>query len=137
MPSFQISISPSRRAAARFVTAVRRSIQRALEEEKRDRGLKQTDIARAIGVHRSIINREIRGKKDITLGRVAELAWAMGRKPTLELPKIVRQRGSNLPSPTAQMLPSNNPTGSNPLAVLFDSALQKKTSNAGASTVLP
>jgi hypothetical protein len=138
MPSFQISISPSRRAAARFVTAVRRSIQKALEEENRERGLKQTDIARAIGVHRSIINREIRGKKDITLGRVAELAWAMGRKPTLELPKTVRKLGSNLPPPLeAQMLPSNSPTGSTPLASLFDRALQQKTSNASARTVLP
>jgi len=113
------------------VTAIRRSIQKALEEEKRARGLKQTDIARAIGIHRSIINREIRGKKDITLGRVAELAWAMGRKPTLELPKITHRDGSNLrvTTPPVQMLPSNNVTGSVPIAGVFDSVLRQKPSS--------
>jgi transcriptional regulator with XRE-family HTH domain len=97
MPSFQISIKPSRRAAARFVTRVRREILKALEEQNKKTGLKQTDLARAIGVHRSVINRELRGKKDITLGRVAELAWAMDRVPILEFPESTLQKGSNLP----------------------------------------
>lgn len=66
--------------------SVRRTIQKALAEEEKKRGLKQTDIARAIGVHRSVINRELKGRKDITLGRVAELAWAMGRVPVFDLP---------------------------------------------------
>jgi hypothetical protein len=97
MPSFQISITPSRRAAARFVTAVRRKILKALEEENQKRGLKQTDLARAIKVHRSVINRELRGKKDMTLGRVAELAWAMGRNPLFAIPEVAIHSGSNLP----------------------------------------
>ena len=100
MPSFRISISPSRRAAARFVTGVRRRILKALEEEAKKSGLKQTDIARAIGVHRSVINRELRGKKDLTLGRVAELAWAMGRVPSFDLPEQRLPAGSNLSLPT-------------------------------------
>ena len=95
MPSFQISITPSRREAARFVTRVRRSIQKALAEENKKNGLTQSDIARTIGVHRSVINREIRGYKDITLGRVAELAHAMGRKPVLELPEVLPRPGAN------------------------------------------
>jgi hypothetical protein len=97
MPLFQISIAPKRRIAARFVTAVRRKLLQALEEEHSRRGLKQTDLARAIGIHRSVINRELRGKKDLTLGRVAELAWAMGRAPLFELPETVVKSGSNLP----------------------------------------
>jgi transcriptional regulator with XRE-family HTH domain len=109
MPSFQISISPSRRAAARFVTGVRRKILKALEEEGKKRGLKQTDIARAIGIHRSVINRELRGKKDMTLGRVAELAWAMNREPVFDLPELTVKPGSNLPAPpqTIQAKSSN------------------------------
>lgn len=93
--SFQITISPSRKAAARFVTAVRRAIQQAYVEEQKS-GLTQTEIARAIGVHRSVINRELRGKKDLTLGRVAELSWALGRVPTFEMPTNVNLLGSNL-----------------------------------------
>jgi len=93
--SFQITISPSRKAAARFVTTVRRAIQKAYVEEQKS-GLTQTAIARALGVHRSVINRELRGKKDLTLGRVAELSWAMGRVPTFAMSKIVSTLGSNL-----------------------------------------
>src|SRR5438046_380196 len=104
MPSFQISITPSRRVAARFVTGVRRKILKALEEEAQKTGLKQTDIARTIGVHRSVINRELRGKKDLTLGRVAELAFAMGRAPFFDLPIVKLAVGSNLPPPVSSKI---------------------------------
>jgi transcriptional regulator with XRE-family HTH domain len=99
---------PSRRAAARFVTDVRRKILKALEEEQKKTGLKQTDIARAIEVHRSVINRELRGKKDLTLGRAAELAWAMGRTPTFELPEQKHAQGSNLPKPEPYVPPQTS-----------------------------
>jgi transcriptional regulator with XRE-family HTH domain len=95
MPSFQIAISPSKRAAGRFVLHVRRMIQKALAEEEKKRGITQSDIARAIGVNRSVISREIRGHKDLTLGRVAELAWALGRKASFDLPEIQTARGAN------------------------------------------
>jgi transcriptional regulator with XRE-family HTH domain len=91
MPSFRISITASKRAAARFITGARRKILLALEQENAKRGLRQTDLARTIGVHRSVINRELRGQKDITLGRIAELASAMGRTAILELPEIAVQ----------------------------------------------
>jgi hypothetical protein len=99
--SFQITISPNRRAAAQFVTNVRRAILKAYVEEQKASGITQTAIARALGVHRSVINRELKGLKDITLGRVAELAWAMGRLPSFDLPKADSSIGSNLPPPVA------------------------------------
>jgi transcriptional regulator with XRE-family HTH domain len=106
MPSFQITIKPSKRAAGRFVYGVRRAIQKVLAEEQTKRGLTQTAIADAIGVHRSVINREIRGKKDITIGRVAELAWAMGRKAVIDFPTVTQQAGSNAaPIQVPQPLP--------------------------------
>jgi transcriptional regulator with XRE-family HTH domain len=91
MPSFRIAISPSRRVAGRFVASVRRAVQQALVEEN----LTQSDIARTLGVHRSVISREIRGYKDITLGRVAELAFALGRKPSFALEKPQVSEGAN------------------------------------------
>lgn len=96
MPSFQSSITPSRREAARFVTHVRRELQKALVEEEAKRGLTQSDIARTIGVHRSVINRELRGYKDITNGRVAELAYAMGRVPHFSLMEAPVAKGANV-----------------------------------------
>jgi plasmid maintenance system antidote protein VapI len=95
MPSLQITISPDKRAAARFIGKVRRAIQKAYIEEQRKRGISQSDIARALGVHRSVINRELRGFKDLTLGRVAELAWALGRQPTFTLEERVSAAGQN------------------------------------------
>lgn len=96
MPSFQISISPSRRVAARYISHVRRAIQKAYAEEHQSSGLTQSDIARSIGVHRSVINRELRGQKDITHGRVAEFAYALGREPFFELRILEEHAGTNV-----------------------------------------
>ena len=98
MTSFQISISPSRRAATRCVSRFRRAIQKALAEEQEKSGITQSDIARSIGVHRSVINREIRGQKDITLGRIGELAWALGREIVFDLQETNTAGGTNVPA---------------------------------------
>jgi|SRR5665213_1681527 len=113
--SFQITISASRRAAARFVVGVRRALQKAYVEEQNDLGLTQTAIAHAVGVHRSVINRELRGVKDITLGRVAELAEAMGRTPIFTMPKKKITLGSNL-------LPASNGGGNSAIGAVSTSA---------------
>jgi plasmid maintenance system antidote protein VapI len=95
MTSFQISISPNRRAAARFVAAVRRELQKAYAEESAAEGITQSEIARRLGVHRSVINRELKGMKDMTLGRVGELGWAIGRVAKFTLTKPVESAGAN------------------------------------------
>lgn len=100
MTSFRISLTPSRRAAARFVGGVRRSIQRVLAEEKREAGASQSSVARAINVHRSVVSRELRGTQDMTLGRVAELAWALGREAVLTFPKVQVGAGQNIKNPS-------------------------------------
>jgi len=96
MSSLRISITPSRRAAARFISRTRRALQKALLEEERKSGLTQSDIARKIDVHRSVISRELRGTKDISLGRIGELAWAMGRVPQLDFVEPQAVTGSNI-----------------------------------------
>lgn len=98
MTSFQIGISPSRRAAARFVGKVRRALQSAVEEERANHGVTQSDIARCIGVHRSVISRELNGRADINLGRIAELAFALGREIEFDL-KPQHDRKSNVEAP--------------------------------------
>jgi transcriptional regulator with XRE-family HTH domain len=93
MPLFRISLTPSRRAAVRFISQVRRAFQRTFAEESKRRGLTQAAIARVIGVHRSVINRELTGRKDITVGRIGELAFAMGRVPHFDLIESPAQIG--------------------------------------------
>jgi transcriptional regulator with XRE-family HTH domain len=96
MPSFQITLTPSKRAAGRFVSSVRRGLQRAFAEEQGKRGITQAEIARIIGVNRSVIHRELMGQKDITLGRVAELASALGRKAVIEFQELAQSAGQNI-----------------------------------------
>ena len=121
MPPFRITISPSRRAAARIVSDARSGLQRALVIENERRGITQSDIARAIGVHRSVINREMRGQKDIGLGRVGELAWALGRKAVVLFPEAEAAEGQNEP----QDIPP-------PVVVEFEATPNASTSVRGA-----
>jgi hypothetical protein len=116
MTSFQITLTPSRRAAARFIGQVRRALQKAYVEEQLQRGLSQTDIARLLKVHRSVINRELKGLKDMTLGRVAELSWAMGRQPLFTADRPVQMAaGANHVTGSQQLL-SNAPSPPPPTA---------------------
>lgn len=96
MTSYQIALAPHRRAAARFIAKVRRKLLQALAEEEKSQGLKQVDIARLLGVHRSVINKELRGEANISVGRIAELAYALGRRPEFSLLEIGQQAGSNV-----------------------------------------
>ncbi len=102
MTSFQIAISPSRRAAGRFISRVRRALQTVLVEETARSGINQSRVAEAIGVHRSLISRELNGRQDITLGRVAELAWALGREIEFDLLIPEQAAGAN----TKPLVPS-------------------------------
>ena len=96
MPSFQITISPKRRAATRFIGQVRRQMKRALAERREADGTTQTAVANKLDVHRSVINRELNGKNDIGLGRVGEFAWALGMEPHLEFRPITIGDGQNI-----------------------------------------
>jgi transcriptional regulator with XRE-family HTH domain len=75
---------------------VRRAIQQALIEEFKSRGLTQAQIARELGVHRSVINKEIRGEGNLTLTRIGELAHVLGRKPMFDLPKKEARANANI-----------------------------------------
>lgn len=93
--SYQIAIPKTRRAAARFIQQVRAQLLRAVAEAE----VSQADIARELGVNRSVINRELRGTSDLSLGRVAEIAVILGCLPKLTLENFsVVAGGANRPS---------------------------------------
>lgn len=95
MPSFQTSLTPNKRAAGRFIVGVRRALLNLLVEENVHSGITQTAIAKALGIHRSVINRELRGINNLALGRVGELAWALGFEPKLTFEKIAPSATKN------------------------------------------
>lgn len=92
MRSFRLSITPKRRAAVRFVGQVRRSLQKALADNPE---INQAGIARALEVDRSVITKQLRGERDISLSRVGELAWAMGVEAQLLLHQKSAKAGDN------------------------------------------
>ncbi len=90
--SYQIAIPKNRKAAARFIGKVRRRLQEMLADEPE---ISRTEIADVIGVHRSVITRQLNGHADMSLGRVAEIAWAAGYRPTFDLIKIEKGERHN------------------------------------------
>ncbi len=117
MTSFQISVSPHRRAAARFVSSVHRSLLRAFEGTPE---VSQTSIADTLGVHRSVISRQIRGQKDISIGRAAEIAFAMGYEATFDLIKAEQAAGSNAPATVIGGNPFTNTSVSSSASVISE-----------------
>jgi plasmid maintenance system antidote protein VapI len=82
MTSFQLSVPANRKAASRFIDRVHRKLQKAFASKPH---ITQTQIAASLGVHRSVINRQLRGHQDMTVGRIGELAWALGLEAELVL----------------------------------------------------
>jgi transcriptional regulator with XRE-family HTH domain len=79
----------ARKRASRFIGRVRSELQRALVAEKAAHKITQQQIATKLGVNRSVINRQLLGKENMTLRSVAELAWALGWEIRFELRKPV------------------------------------------------
>lgn len=96
MTSFRLGIKPSKKAAGRFISRARRKLQQAMIRSEAQ-GVKQADVAREIGVHRSVVNRELRGEANITLGRFAELAHAMGGEAQIDICFPEDEAGRNAP----------------------------------------
>jgi hypothetical protein len=87
MPSYQISLTPTKRAAGRLIALVRREIQKALAEEHAEHGTTQASIAAALDVNRSVIHRQVMGLENMTIGRVGEIANVLGREVQFSLVK--------------------------------------------------
>lgn len=96
--SFQIKISSKRKSAITFISQVRKELKRAIFEGSNVGGPNQSEIAKLLEVNRSVVSRELNGSNDITAGRIAELAWALGREAHFELRVPIEQRGTNTPN---------------------------------------
>jgi plasmid maintenance system antidote protein VapI len=81
------TLSPLDVSAARFVGDVREELLLAFLEEMSERGLKKSDIARLLGVHRSAITRILNGSAPLELRTIGQLAWALERNPEFKLSK--------------------------------------------------
>jgi hypothetical protein len=87
MNLYLYDIGERARKVSRFIGHVRAELRRALVVEKASRKLTQQQIATMIGTSRSVVNREFMGLENLTLRRVAELAWALNWDISFELRK--------------------------------------------------
>lgn len=79
MTSFQIDIDPRKRKRGRFINKVRKELQKAVAETLEQQGATQADLARLLGVNRSVLSRRLNGSANLTLSSIADLAWALDR----------------------------------------------------------
>jgi hypothetical protein len=114
MNLYLYDIGEKARRASRFIGHVRAELQRALVTEKASRKISQQQIATMIGTSRSVINRQFLGFENLTLRRVAELAWALGweivfylRKPQIAAAPVIPIQGQQIPRPMHREIKSD------------------------------
>lgn len=95
MTSYQFKLDQRRRFVGRRIAAVRRELQKAFIEEKRTRKFTQAELARVLGVNRSVVNRQLMGTANLSVKSLADLAWALGRDFVVGFPKRKVAVGSN------------------------------------------
>jgi hypothetical protein len=100
MNLYLYDIGEKARAASRFIGHVRAELQKAWLSEKASRKITQQQLATMLGLkNRSVINRELMGYDNLTLRRVAELAWALGWEIIFVLRKPQQAAQINLMDP--------------------------------------
>jgi hypothetical protein len=116
MNLYLFDIGEKARKVGRFVGHVRAELQKALVAEKAERHLTQQQIATIIGTSRQVINRQIMGFENLSLRRVAELAWALGweivfylRKPQIASAPVIPIQAYQTPRPTIQQVQGKVP----------------------------
>lgn len=101
MTSFQFDVGSRARKAGRFIGRVRSELLKALSDKKAKDGLTQQALATKLGVHRSLVNRQLSGESNLTLRSLADLAWAMDMELNFELRERADTFGQNEGSTTS------------------------------------
>ena len=91
--SYQIKIDHKSLKVARSIAKMQSKIQQAYVES----GKTQQEIATILNVDRSVVNRRLKEKSNLTERSIAEIAYALGREIEFELTIPVVAPGSNSP----------------------------------------
>lgn len=97
--SFRAKVPWHKIAGATLVTEVRDMLVKALLEEARGPNkIRQADVARTLGVDRSVVHRQLVGTGDLGLSRIGEIAAILGRDAKFVLSeKKANQHENTLP----------------------------------------
>lgn len=82
MTSFDFEARPKDVSAAKFISETQRELVRQLLLAKdKDPTVSQSAVARLIDTDKATLTRILSGKGNITLRKLAEIAWALGLDP--------------------------------------------------------
>lgn len=95
--SFELALSLRERAGSRLIASVRKQLILAAD----DQHATQQSIADKLGVHRSVINRLLRGTANLTLRTLGELAWALNLEIIIMLRRKAAPVGGNVNAPAS------------------------------------
>lgn len=93
--SFQSRLSPKARRVARMIRAARENLVHAFEAEKDKKGFTQAQLAREMNLDRSVINRRLMGRENLTIRTLAELADALDRELRVDFLERKSQHSQN------------------------------------------
>lgn len=79
--SYQLKINKRSLKAARFISRLQSVIQRSFVES----GLTQQEVAERLGVDRSVINRRLKGKANLTARSIADFAFVLDKDIVFDL----------------------------------------------------
>lgn len=91
--SYRLAISQKSRRVARALARVQRAVQIAYANS----GMTQQEIANILDVDRSVINRRLAGKANLTIRSLAELSHALNKELVVEFREFDRHRLTNSP----------------------------------------
>ena len=89
--SYQLRIDKRSLKAAKFISRLQSAIQTALIES----GLTQQEVAEKLGVDRSVVNRRLKGKANLTARSIADFAYALERDIRVDFVDPVRIEVTN------------------------------------------
>jgi transcriptional regulator with XRE-family HTH domain len=73
--SYQLKINKRSLKAAKFISRIQRMLQQALIES----GMTQQQVAEKLGVDRSVVNRRLKGKSNLTARSIADFAFVFDK----------------------------------------------------------
>ncbi len=74
--SYQIKLDKRARQAAKFISKLQMRIQEMLVQS----GMTQQEVAERLGVDRSVINRRLTGKANLTARSIADFSYVFGKE---------------------------------------------------------
>jgi transcriptional regulator with XRE-family HTH domain len=118
--SYRLKIDRRSMKAAKFIAKLQAEIQRALI----DSGMTQQEVAERLGVDRSVINRRLKSKANLTARSVSDFAYALDQDVVIEFTKTSHSRKVNYAVGTSS-------SDEKPLKEKLDSAMISPSTKSG------